>query len=90
MSEEYKKVTKEEFEKFIKEYPRELKVDVCGIYEPPLISYNDFTLGRWAKSVVAYTYLYDNDPNGYFYQPEEKRTYGVLKEIPKVGDSNGR
>jgi hypothetical protein len=34
--------------------PSDLKGDICGIYEPPLESYNDFSLGDWPDSVVAW------------------------------------
>ena len=54
-----KKVGKDEFQKFIGEYPRELVCDVCAVSEPPLVTYNDFTLGKWPDSVVAKTYLDD-------------------------------
>lgn len=54
-----KEVTREEFNEFLKNYPRSLEVDVCGIYEPPCISYNDFELAdRWPYSVVAKTWAY--------------------------------
>jgi hypothetical protein len=53
-----KRVTEEEFEKFIKEYPRPLKKDITGIFEPPLMTFNDFSLDPfWPGSVVAYYYL---------------------------------
>jgi hypothetical protein len=50
----YKTVSHEEFKKFIKEYPRKLEGDCCGIFDPPLVTYNDFELAnRWPYSVVA-------------------------------------
>lgn len=74
-----KKVTKEEFMEFIKNYPRKLERDVCGISDPPAVSYNDFELAnRWPYSVVASTFLYDDNPDSYFYEPEDKRTYSVV------------
>ena len=74
-----KKVTKEEFMEFIKNYPRKLKRDVCGISDPPAVSYNDFELAnRWPYSIVASTFLYDDNPDGYFYEPEDKRMYSVV------------
>lgn len=73
-----KRVSKEEFVEFINNYPRQLTRDVCGICDPPSVSYNDFELAnRWPYSVVARTFLYDDNPNGYFYEPEEKRTYSI-------------
>jgi hypothetical protein len=48
-----KPCTAEEFDSFLKAYPRPLERDVAGMYEPPLVTYNDFTLGNWPESVVA-------------------------------------
>lgn len=72
-----KPVNKAEFQKFIADYPRKLEVDICGICDPPFVTYNDFQLGKWPESVVAQTRAYDNDPNGYFYEPEENREYYI-------------
>ena len=83
-----KKVTKEEFDEFLNKYPRRLTYDVCGISEPPAISYNDFKLAdRWPYSIVANTYAYDDDPNGYFYEPEEKRDYYIVENYEEVFNS---
>lgn len=66
--------TKEKFYAFVKSYPRKLERDVTAICEPPLLTYNDFTLGRWPKSMVAKCVLnedYDPKvPNKYFIEPE--------------------
>lgn len=48
-----KPVTKEEFEQFILSYPRPLDRDVARMAEPPVVTYNDFSLGMWPQSVVA-------------------------------------
>lgn len=81
-------VSKEEFLNFINNYPRPLDRDVCGISDPPLISYNDFELAnRWPDSIIASTFLYDDDPNDYFYEPLEKRTYHILKNYQECFDS---
>lgn len=48
-----KPATEEEARAFIKGYPRPLERDVARIYEPPFVSWNDFTLGDWPDSVVA-------------------------------------
>lgn len=69
------KVTKEQFVHFINTYPNKLDIDVYRVYEPPLITYNDFTLGNWPKSVVASTFVYDDNPNDYYYCSEEERIY---------------
>jgi hypothetical protein len=47
------RVSKEEFERFLATYPRKLERDVARMCGPPLVSYNDFTLGNWPQSVVA-------------------------------------
>lgn len=48
-----KKVSKEEFYKFVNSYPRKLEYDVTGYFDPPLATFNDFTLGDWPDSIVA-------------------------------------
>jgi hypothetical protein len=53
-----KKVTKEEMNAYLDAYPRSaLERDVCGIGDPPTVTYNDFTLGVWPESIVARFYL---------------------------------
>ena len=81
-------VSKEEFINFINNYPRPLDRDVCGISDPPLISYNDFELAnRWPDSIIASTFLYDDNPNDYFYEPPEERTYRILKNYQECFDT---
>jgi hypothetical protein len=46
-------VTYAAFKSYLEAYPRKLERDVFGAYEPPLVTYNDFTLGNWPASVVA-------------------------------------
>ena len=83
-----KKVTKQEYVDFINNYPRPLVRDVTGICEPPYVSYNDFELAdRWHYSVVASTSLYDDNPNGYFYCPEEDRDYRIMSNYEEVFNS---
>lgn len=41
------------FNEFLSAYPRPLERDVVRFCDPPLIQYNDFTLGDWPHSVVA-------------------------------------
>lgn len=54
-----KQVTKEEFYEFINSYNNKLEIDVAGMFEPPLKSYNDFTDGKvWPESVVAFIKMY--------------------------------
>lgn len=83
-----KNVTKEEFEEFIKNYPRKLERDVCGISDPPNITYNDFELAnRWPYSVVARTFMYSDDKEDYYYCPESKRTYAIMENFEEVFSS---
>lgn len=50
----FKRVTMEEFQSFIRSYPNKLERDVCAIGQPPVETYNDFTTGKvWPESVVA-------------------------------------
>ena len=51
----WRKVTRREFDAFISSYDGKLVRDMCGIYEPPVLSYNDFKVAdRWPASVVAW------------------------------------
>jgi hypothetical protein len=54
--------TEAEMREFIAAYPRKLEADVLGTYEPPLVTFNDFTLGKWPESVVA-SYSAGDEPN---------------------------
>ena len=75
----FKSVTKNEFDEFLESYPRHLSCDVFGACDPPLLSYNDFELAdKWPGSVVASTYCYDDTPGGYFYKPEDERSYSIM------------
>lgn len=48
------KVTKEEFDNFIKLYPNKLKTNCHTICEPPMVSFNDFSIAKyWPESMVA-------------------------------------
>jgi hypothetical protein len=48
-----KSVTRDEFEQFVTTYPRVLDRDVAMMAEPPVVTFNDFTLGNWPESIVA-------------------------------------
>lgn len=64
-----KKVTEEEFLKFITEYPKsKLEFDCFGACDPPLMSYNDFSDGKvWPESMVAkFTNDAPRTPNQFF------------------------
>ncbi len=83
-----KNVSKEEFLEFLKAYPRPLTVDVYAVCEPPLVTYNDFELAnRWPYSVVASTDKYSDDPNDYYYVPEEEREYTIVENFEDLFQS---
>ena len=83
-----KKVTKEEFFEFIKSYPRTLNRDCSGISDPPCITYNDFELAnRWPYSIVASTFAYSDDPESYYYVPEENRQYIIIPNYQELFNS---
>jgi hypothetical protein len=84
----YMPVSKEDFIKFIKTYPRKLDYDVCGICDPPIITYNDFELAnRWPYSIVAKTWAYSDNPTDYYYEPPEERSYYILVNYERVFNS---
>jgi len=68
-----KKTTEENFEQFLKSYPRDLETDVNMTYEPPLVTFNDFTLGKYPSSVIASFCLQisDGEKNSNFMIREE-------------------
>lgn len=53
--------TEAEFNTFREGYPRALTRAAHGVYEPPIVTFNDWTLGEWPESVVA---LYRDDQSG--------------------------
>ena len=75
---QFKDVTKQEFDEFIASYPRHLERDVCCICDPPVVSYNDWEIGLWSRSIVASTMLYSDDPKNWYYEPEDKRVYRIV------------
>ena len=84
----YMFVKREDFIKFIKNYPRKLDCDVCGISDPPLITYNDSELAnRWPYSIVAKTWAYSDTPGDYFYIPPQERNYYILVNYEEVFNS---
>lgn len=83
-----KRVSKDEFMKFLESYPRKLRRDVYGACDPPSVTYNDFELAdRWPYSIVASTFLYDPNPGDYFYEPEEERVYTIMTNFADVFNS---
>lgn len=83
-----KQVSKEEFEEFLKNYPRPLDCDVFGACDPPAVSYNDFELAnRWPYSIVASTFAYSDKPGDYYYVPEERRKYFIVTNYEELFNS---
>lgn len=67
------KVSKEEFESFIKNYPVELKEHWIYFCEPPLITWNDFSSGeQYPNTIVAKTYDYSHPIWGEIKEYEKK------------------
>lgn len=84
-----RKVSFNEFIEYINNYPYHLTRNITGICEPPLITYNDFSLGNWPDSIVASYYDYSDNPNHYYYTaPEDREFYvydieeGYIEEKP--------
>lgn len=51
-------VSRIEFRSFVSRYKPKLVYDVCGIFDPPIGSYNDFSGGKaWPDSVICYISL---------------------------------
>lgn len=77
------RVSKKEYETFLKNYPRGLTMDCCGISDPPLISANDFELAnRFPYSVVAKRWATSDNPDDYFYDPHPK--FYIMKNYEDV------
>lgn len=69
MNRQFIKVTKKRFTTFIRTYPSTLNKDVAGFFDPPLITYNDFSLGDWPDSIVAkhsFSDLMGTKPNDFY------------------------
>ena len=69
----FREVTQDEFWEFVKSYPRKLVSGVHRIVDPPLKTYEDYTLGVWSESIVAKIVLNE------FYDKPNKFT--VLREV---------
>lgn len=70
-----KKVDKVEYQLFLQNYIGELTINVCGISEPPAINHYDAN-----GNLVAHTFAYSNNPNDYYYEPEEERYYEIMSD----------
>lgn len=83
-----KRVSKDEFEQYIANYPRKLEYDAFGACDPPYITYNDFELANcWPYSVVASTHVYDDNPGHHYYMPEEERVYTIVENYEELFNS---
>lgn len=77
----WRKVSKEEFQTFLREYPNKLEGNVALMCEPPMLNYNDFSGGaKWPHSMVAkailnskmsYSKYYDGAPDEYLIKDKE-------------------
>ena len=53
MTADFKEVSREDFIAFVSMYPRQLSSDICGISEPPLVGYYDFSAAKGIDALVA-------------------------------------
>lgn len=82
------RVTKEEFDKFLDNYPRNLDSHVMQTCDPPLVTFNDFELAnRWPYSIVARTWIYGSVPGSRYYEPEENRSYYIVSNYTELFNS---
>lgn len=79
---EWKDVTREELDAYVKTYPRRLERNVTRICDPWMVNYNDFTLGNWPESMVA-RYSEGDPPNDPGYWGPE-RNWQVMLPIPEA------
>lgn len=81
----FEKVSEEEFKSFICKYPNKLDVDCWGACEPPLISYNDFSIAtHFPNSIIA---KHDGGEPNEYYGLDYKRKYYVASNYKEVLDS---
>ena len=57
----FQKVAKSDFDTFIAFYPRKLERHLVTFGEPPLLMFNDFTIGKYPESIVAGKYCREDD-----------------------------
>jgi hypothetical protein len=75
-------VTETEMLAHLSAWPRPLVRDFCSIVEPPMVSFNDFTLGKWPESVVAsYSHQDWLDENGKLCEPRDTN-WTIKRELP--------
>lgn len=76
----FKPVSKDEFDEFLRTYPRRLIFDSYQAFAPSLLTWNDSELAdRWPFTIVARTYGYDE-----YGIPEERRHYYIMENISEV------
>jgi hypothetical protein len=68
-------VTEAELLAHVGSWPRPLKRDVYGAYEPPLVTYNDFSFGNWPSSIVCFYHA-----SGYDCPPSH---WTIVRELPE-------
>lgn len=56
------KVERAVFDKFLEDYPNELRVSVVEICAPALKQWYDPTLGEWPQSLIAECDVFENHP----------------------------
>ena len=81
-------VSEDEFDAFIRNYPRPLTKTVATCFDPSHISYWDKALSSIEEyTLVASRWDYSTNPNDYFYLPKEERTGTILSNANDVYNS---
>lgn len=60
-TQQWKRVDRETWARFVKEYPRPTHSQWHLMCEPAMHSFDDFTLGTWPESMVARSFENSND-----------------------------
>lgn len=79
----WKRVTKEKFEEFIRNYPRDLVEYEIMMCSPPICAYNDFELADYPNSEVAREFYGTDKVGDLWYMPESER-YSVMENYEDV------
>lgn len=81
-----KEVTRKEFETFLRNYPKQLKMEISCMSTPATIQYIDTTRGEWPGCVVAHHY---EDLRGQILPPgfcsDKEPLYYILDEKSNNG-----
>lgn len=90
---QYKKVTYNEYRRFISDYPRPLDCHLNTIWEPPLLIYIDHAIKLpYPYNMVACGYIYENDPKQHYYTDPYSASWSILvnyKEVYKKYQTGG-